>query len=70
MDIFRKYHGRQINEINYQVYTYFDCQVLEYQAEPTNMWVEVGDLQVGRVGHASLSIGTQHLPCFSGESFK
>ena len=56
--------------INEQVCFSFACQVLEYQAEPTNMWVNVSDLQVGRVGHASLSIGTQHLPCFSGESFK
>ena len=50
-----------------QVYTYIDCQVLEYQPESLK-WKEVGNLQDARSWHASLSIGTQHLPCFSGEN--
>ena len=54
-------------KINDQVYTYIDCQVLEYQPESLT-WKEVGNLQYNRSRHASLTIGTQHLPCLSGEN--
>jgi len=36
-------------------------EVLEY--EPNKGWVEIGRLQVGRIAHAVLTIGTQELSC-------
>ena len=56
--------------INDQVCFYFAWQVLEYQPQPWNQWVQVGDLQQARSEHATLSIGVEQLPCLlSGESF-
>ena len=55
--------------INYQVCFSFACQVLEYQPQPWNQWVQVGDLVQARVWHTTLSIGPEQLPCLSGESF-
>ena len=56
--------------INDQVCFYFACQVLEYHPQPWNQWVQVGDLQQARDGHATLSIGPEQLAClFPGESF-
>ena len=55
--------------INDQVWFSFACQVLEYHPHPWNQWVQLGDLQQARTGHATLSIGPEQLPCFSGESF-
>ena len=46
----------------------FACQVLEFHPEPRMKWVEVGEIEVARFGHAALSVGIQHLPCVSGES--
>ena len=49
----------------------FADQVLEYHPEPANEWLKVGDLQKTRAAHATLSIGTQELPCSAaGGSFK
>ena len=56
--------------INDQVCFYFACQVLEYQPQPWNQWVKIGDLQQARAAHATLSIGPEQLAClFPGESF-
>ena len=56
--------------INDQVCFYFACQVLEYQPQPWNQWVKIGDLAQARIWHATLSIGVEQLPCLlSGESF-
>ena len=56
--------------INDQVWFSFAFQVLEYHPQPWNQWVKIGDLAQARVGHATLSIGVEQLPCLlSGESF-
>ena len=55
--------------INDQVCFSFACQVLEYQPQPWNEWVKVGDLVQAREYHATLTIGPEELPCLSGESF-
>ena len=47
----------------------FACQVLEYHPHPWDQWVSIGDLVHARRTHATLSIGVEQLPCFSGESF-
>ena len=48
----------------------FAFQVLEYHPHPWNQWVPIGDLVQAREGHATLSIGSEQLPCLlSGESF-
>ena len=44
----------------------FDCQVLEYQPEPSNQWTTVGQLETARRNHAVLSIGPEALPCLQG----
>ena len=43
-------------------------QVLEYHTEPWDQWVNIGYLQVAREHYGVLSIGTEQLPCFSGEN--
>ena len=55
--------------INDQVCFSFAWQVLEYQPQPWNQWVKIGDLAQARSFHATLSIGPEQLPCLSGESF-
>ena len=45
------------------------CQVLEYHPEPWNQWLKIGNLQIGRGGHAVLSIGPNQLPCLLGKSY-
>ena len=45
-------------------------QILEYQPEPWDHWVNIGDLEHGRSEHAVISIGPEHLLCFElGESY-
>ena len=41
-------------------------QVLEYHPPPWDMWLNVGDLDGGKEGHATISIGAQQLACFAG----
>ena len=42
-------------------------QVLEYHPAPWDMWLKVGNLQIERGYAGVVSIGTQYLPCLSGE---
>ena len=42
-------------------------QVLEYHPAPWDMWLKVGNLQIERGYAGAASIGTQDLPCLSGE---
>ena len=44
--------------------------MLEYRPDPWNQWVHIGDLDIERTGHGVVSIGTQRLPCLSGENRK
>jgi len=44
------------------------AEVLEYQPEPFNQWLTIGDLQQARTLHATLSIGAEQLPCLSSGS--
>ena len=53
--------------INDQVCFSFACQVLEYQPQPWNEWVKVGNIVEAKAEHATLSIGVEQLPCFSGD---
>ena len=56
--------------INDQICFSFAFQVVEYHPQPSNQWVQLGDLQVARRRHATLSIGVEQLPCLlPGESF-
>ena len=48
-------------------YASFLSQVLEYHPAPWDMWLKVGNLQIGRHSAGVASIGTQDLPCLSGE---
>ena len=51
-------------------YLVLACQILEYQPEPWDRWVNIGALEHGRSGHAAISVGPEHLPCFElGESY-
>jgi len=44
----------------------YRSEVLEYQPEPLNQWVTIGNLEEARGFHATLSIGAEQLPCYSG----
>ena len=47
----------------------FNFQVLEYHPQPWDQWLTIGYLRQARGYHATLSIGSEHLPCLSGEGF-
>lgn len=68
----RKLHGHQATFVGGSLrmtggfYQWsYRSEVLEYQPEPSNQWVSIGNLQIGRCLHAALSIGPQQLPCLS-----
>ena len=58
-----------INMDNYHGKKGFACQVLEYRPKPWNQWILVGNLDIKRGRHASISVGPQQLPCLIGETY-
>ena len=48
-------------------YASFLFQVLEYHPAPWDKWLKVGNIQIRRGSAGVASIGTQYLPCLSGE---
>jgi len=41
----------------------YRSEVLEYQPEPLNQWLTIGNLEEARFDHATVSIGAEQLPC-------
>merc|ERR1712025_400539 len=46
----------------------YRTEVLEYHPEPWNQWILVGNIQIARYSHATLSIGSEQLSCLSSGS--